>query len=503
MNILLEALKKTFIKDTEDIKNPSNETRPENIAAELSNEYQGITAFTGEDSELDLGGYNTISPTVYQNKVIRKYRELLSSSDVDYAVDLIINEMIFSLDEDVLVLSTSDNISNKVRDKLTEKFNKIKKVINMKENLYLICRQLYIDGQINLALTYDKSNLKDGIKEFKILEPFNLIFNKEKQIWTYIESDVEDLYNDNEFDETYSKDELLHIDFKLYKNIAIGRDKYAKINYGYLENAIKYVNQLNTLESLLVPSRYTRSVSRRLFNVDVAELPPKKAKELMDKIRSDFKYKKTYDINNGNIKNINATQPIVEDYWLSNRNGGRGTTVELMDEKGSVMDLDDIIYISKKLFTSLKIPANRNPYLDESSDFGYDDNNISNEDMSFYLFIDKLRQPVSNLIKRVLKRELIYSGDMTDQEWLKIDQDIDIEFSNRSIFLENMRKDLFFKSIGNLQDIKEEIGSIISLDSAVNTTLGWTSDKLEEELDKIREEKTNSKFNNFYSKEDY
>ena len=503
---LFEALKKSFIKGEEKIKKPSNETSPLRTTVDLSNDYLGITAFTAEDDSYGFEGYGSISPILYQNRVIKKYRDLASNGDVDYAIDLIINEMIFSVEDEILRLDISGDRSEKIRENINESFKKILKTMNINENLYILCRQLYIDGQLNIALTFDTSDLKEGIKSFKIIEPFNLVFDKSKNIWRYEENDSHDsLYyeEDREYDETYSKDELIHIDFKLYKTIALGENKSARINYGYLESALKYVNQLNTLESLLVPLRYSRSVSRRLFNVDVADMPPKKAKEYMDKIKSEFRYKKTYDIENGNIKNINSTQPIVEDYWLSNRNGGRGTTVELMDEKGSLMDLDDIIYISKKLFTALKIPSNRNPYLDETSDFGYDENNISSEDMIFYLFIDKLRKPVESLFKRLLKRELIYSGKMTEQEWNSIESDIEINFANKSIFLENMKKDLFLKSIGNLQDIKDEIGTVISLESALKQTLGWSSEQVKEEMEKIKEEKTNSLFNNFYSNDDY
>ena len=502
---LFEALKKPFIKDNAGIKNPSSETNPLKVAAELSDEYSGVVAFSTDEINAGYEGYGAqISPLQYQNKIIKRYRNLASNADVDYAIDIIVNEMIFSTDEDILKINI-DSKSEKLKKKISEKFNKIQNAINIRENISILSRQLYIDGQINIALVYDKSELKAGIKGFNILEPFNLYFDKSDRLWKFQEESTDtSLYStaEDKYDETYSTDELIHVDFKLYKNILLGENESSKINFGYLESAEKYANQLSTLESMLVPLRYSRSVSRRLFNVDVAELPPKKAKELMNQIRNEFKYKKSYDVETGTIKNINATQPIVEDYWLSNRNGGRGTTVELMDEKGSLMDMEDILYISKKLFTALKIPANRNPYLDDSPDFSYDSDTMSSDDMSFYLFIDKLRSPISSLFKRILKRELIYSGEMTEQEWNGIKDDISIEFYSKSIFLENMKRDLFLKGIGNFQDLKEEIGKVVSLETALKITLGWSTEDINEELEKIKNEKANPLYKSFYSEED-
>jgi len=501
---LWEAIKKPFISDTSDIKKPSSETRPENITVELSDEYTGVVAFSSEDSGKGFNSYSeTMTPLEYQNKVIKKYRVLAEHSDVNYAIDILVNEMIFSIDNDILKINVS-NQSDKIKKKIIEKFNKIIKTVNIKDNIDIICRQLYTDGQLNIALIYDKSELKSGIKSAKILEPFNLFYDKSDKLWKFVEKESDSLYSTEiKYDETYSSDELVHVDFKLYKNITLSEDEVTKINYGYLESVSKYANQLDTLESLLVPLRYSRSVSRRLFNIDVADLPPKKAKELMNQIRNEFKYKKTYDTTNGTIKNINATQPIVEDYWLSNRNGGRGTTVDTMDEKGALMDLDDIIFISKKLFTSLKIPSNLNPYLDDIGDFSYDSDTVSGDNMSFYLFIDKLRKPVISLMKRILMRELIYTGDITEQEWYQLEDDIEIDFSSKSLFLENMKRDLFLKGIGNFQDIKEDIGKIVSLETALKTTLGWSSEDISEELEKIRKEKANPLYNNFYSDSEF
>jgi hypothetical protein len=185
---------------------------------------------------------------------------------------------------------------------------------------------------------------------------------------------------------------------------------------------------------------------------------------------------------------------------MSNRNGARGTTVDTMDEKGAMMDLEDIIYTSKKLFTSLKVPVNRNPYAEEDGGpFSFDSQDTTNQDMQFYLHVDRLRLPIIELFKELLKREIIVTGVMTKEEWNKYEDKIDIQFSSKSIFLENMDKDLFIKAIDNYTNFKDEVGVMVSLETALEKTFGWTNEQLQEELEKIKEERNNNLYQAFYA----
>ncbi len=330
-----------------------------------------------------------------------------------------------------------------------------------------------------------------------------LYFDKTNSVWKYFNKLEEgSLYDtlEDDIDEEYTKDELVHVDYDLTSKIKMG-DHHYKVNLSYLENSAKTLNKLNTLEDMLVPMRYSRSVSRRLFNIDNADLPPAKAKENMDAIRAEFKYKKSYDIETGQIKGMVATHPMVEDYWMSNRSGSRGTTVEVMDEKGSLMDLDDIMLTGKKLYASLKIPTNRNPYADQDGgNFGYDsDKEITNEELQFFLFIDRLRIPVIKMLKDILKRQVIYTGVMSEKEWNKYSEKIKITFTSASIYVENMKRDLYLRKLENFEAVKEQIGTIYSLETVAEEVLNMGSVELLEELDKIEQEKQNPKYRNFYS----
>ena len=309
---------------------------------------------------------------------------------------------------------------------------------------------------------------------------------------------IQEIENNIEFTEP----ELVHVDYGLYTRILKDSQMPYQVNLGYLENVFKASNMLQTLENMLVPMRYSRSVSRRLFNIDVADLPPKQAKALMDKIRAEFRYKKSYDPSTGTIKNMRNTTPIVEDYWMSNRGGSKGTTVDTMDEKGSVMDMEDIIYAAKKLYNSMKVPTSRNPYSDDPGSFSFEAQDITQEELSFYIFIDRLRVPMGKLIKETLRRELVATGVFMDSEWKKYSDKIEITFTSSQIFLENMRKDLFMKNIEAFASVKENVGESISLSTAVKETFGWGSDQLEEELKLIEEEKMKPEFKAFYARDE-
>ena len=510
LNSLVESLKKTFVSDPlpDEMKNPSADVDLKHNLGTLSDDpYGGALVFNSGDTT-DVFGLGTVTQFDYQNGIIKKYRELATDPEVSNGIDIIINEIAYTIEDDIFTLNI-DEENDKIKEAISKEFENVQNILNVKEKLYNIARQMYIDGQINIALIYQTNDLKGGIKVAKIIEPLNLYFDKSDRLWKYNKSNelYDSLYNyeDDNYDLTYTEAELVHQDYNLYTKIKVNesggmaRTEYI-VNLGYLENVFKTANMLNTLENMLVPLRYNRSVSRRLFNVDMGDLPPKASKESMNKIRAEFKYKKTYDPNTGTIKNIKNTQPLVEDYWFANRSGGKGTTLEVMDEKGALMDLEDIRHAAKKLYQSLKIPTSRNPYAEDEPRFSFQDTEITQEELNFYIFISRLRIPITKLFKEILRRQLVSKGVFTDSEWKNYEKKISVQFTQDSIFLENMKSQMFLQKIENLAGIKESIGEVISLETAANYTLGWSNEELREELEKIEEERINPLYKNFYSR---
>ncbi len=502
---LWESLKKSFTKDNIELKNISNDPDTRTSTKVLSDDpYGGSIIINGAESQSEFQyDYNEIDKFEYQNKIIKSYRELANNDDVSNCVDILINEIVYTVDDDVFKISINEE-NEKIKDVINKSFEKVLGLLNIRENMYNISRQMYIDGQLNVSLGYIKGKVKDGIKTANIIEPMNLYFDTKNSLWKYNQTiDTEYLYGSGMDIQKveFSESEMVHIDYDLYTKIQKESELPFKVNLGYLENVFKSANMLRTLENMLVPLRYSRSVSRRLFNIDVADLPPKQAKALMDKIRAEFRYKKSYNTDDGTITNIKSQQPLVEDYWMSNRSGGKGTTVETMDEAGGLMDLEDIRLAATKLYTAMKVPTSRNPYSDDQATFSFESTEITQEEMSFYIFINRIRIPLTNLIKQILRRELVATGVFLDSEWKSYEQKIEIQFTAAAVFLENMKKDLFMKNIEAFAGIKENIGEVISLSTAVENTFGWSTEQLDAELEKIKQEQANRLYDNFYERD--
>ncbi len=503
---LIEAIKsKSFVSDTINTEDLSNFPDINHKTKIISDDpYGGSIVINNANGQEDYQYTAGIDKFAYQNGIIRKYRELAADGEVSNGIDIVVNELIYTTDVDVFKIII-DEENDKISDKINDSFKKVLSMLNIRENMFNIGRQMYIDGQLNVSLAYQK-DIKKGIASAVLLEPLSLYFDQGDSNWKYNQDEIEEsLYGGNKIDEdriTFTEAEMVHVDYGLYSRVQSDNEVPFQINLGYLENVFKNANMLQTLENMLIPLRYSRSVSRRLFNIDVADLPPKQAKALMDKIRGEFRYKKSYDPSSGTIKNIKGTQPMVEDYWMSNRGGAKGTTVDTMDEKGALMDMEDIMHAAKKLYASMKIPTSRNPYSEDRPSFSFDNTDITQEELSFYIFISRLRIPITKLIKEILRRELVSTGVFLDTEWKGYSEKINIQFTADSIFLENMRNDMFLKAMDNFGGVKDNIGETISLQYAVENTFGWGSEQLNDELKKIEEEKNNPLFKAFYARDE-
>ena len=215
------------------------------------------------------------------------------------------------------------------------------------------------------------------------------------------------LYVKNYEKEKYSQEEIIRLDFGLY-------DEF--ICLSYLEYALKTANILKSLEDLLLPLRFSRSVSRRVFNVDIGDLPNKRAEEYMKKLQEKFKYKKFYNNETGEISNQQHITSMVEDYWFAKRSSGKGTEVSTIDETGNLGELRDIIYFNKKLYRALNIPTSK---LDIDPDanhiFSIDATETTQEDVKFMTFISRIRKVYTQIFIELLRRQSISTKVLTDK----------------------------------------------------------------------------------------
>ena len=492
-NILQEVVK-SFLKqpDYTVTDKDTSIVDPENTLIDMSDELPTTGSFF-DDSNNGVFGYSDVSDILFKQKEkIMKYRQLAMSPDVTDALDEIVNEVIFSYDDKMPLKIDIDIENTKVVNKITEKFEKICKKMNVKRNIYQIVKQSYTDGQLIFHLAYEENKVKNGIKSIKMIDPCLFYFDYKDNTYKYM-SDKKDTFGHmNVGVQNYNIEEIVKEDFGLYDG---------KINLGYLEYALKPANMLKTLEDLLIPMRFSRSISRRVFNVDVGDLPGKRAAEVMQEMQSKFKYKKFYNAETGEVSNQQHITSMVEDYWFSNRSGGKGTQVDVLDESGNLGELDDILYFNRKLYKAMKIPSSRiDP--DGENYFDYDSTRVTKDDMKFFMFISRIRQIYSNSFKEILKREVVATGVMTESEWEEYEDEIEISFVNENNFIEKLKLDNFMKKIDIYATAQEYQGKLFSVEKILKDVFKMSDEEIKEEFEKIQKEEKDPLFAKFYQTED-
>ena len=504
-NFLTETVKRFLKNPNRDPNKDSSKVHNVDTLSNLPNDSDLRSgSFFDIDPESQFGGgfyHAEISDIlIRQREKILEYRQLAMNPDVSNALDDIVNEIIFVYDNiSPLKLEMTENENQKLQKAIQDAFETVERMIGIKKNLFNIVKSSYVDGQCILHLAYDKVHQKEGIKRIRQIDPINFYFDMEKKKYRYFRNELtsKNLYQVVELDPTeyeYDPEEIVRVDFGLHQD---------NLNLSYLEEAIKSANMLKTLEDLLIPLRFSRSISRRVFNVDIGDLPSKRGEEIMREYQKKFKYKKFYNNETGEVTNQQHITSMVEDYWFANRSGSRGTTVDLLDESGNLGELNDILYFAKKLYRSLKIPSNRieiNP--DGDHDFSYDSNQVSKEDLKFFMFISRVRQVYTELFKEVLKREVVSTGIMTEKEWLENEMNINIQFVNENTFIEKMNIDTFNSKMDIYKNIVDEQGKIFPVRYILSKIFNMSDNEIDDNLNAIQKEKKDKRLEQFYTQDD-
>ena len=502
--LLTEKVKQIF--KPKDNKKVSSVVDPYKIQTDLTND---------PDSKLGAFYYDTEIPTDItryfkyddrstfeqlideQRRKILTYRALSAQSEVSRAISEIVNEIIFVYDDSLPLKLQMNEENEKLLNRISDEFTKLCNMSNIKFNLFEIVKKSFVDGQLVLHCQYG-DNVKDGIQKIEMIDPINFYYNKEHDAYEYLMNEYDQTlyyYNIDEPLLQYSKEEIVRVDFGLHDE---------RINLSYLEYALKPANMLKTLEDLLVPMRFSRSISRRVFNVDIGDLPDKRAREVMQNIQREFKYKKFYNNETGEVTNQQHITSMVEDYWFANRSGGRGTTVETLDETGNLGEIDDILYFARKLYRSLNIPISR-LYLDQEADhtFDYETTSITHEEMAFFMFVSRLRKVYTKAFKELLKRQVVCQGIMTEAEWTTKENEIEIQFTNENSFIEKMKLDNFQKCMDIYSSMQEQQGKVISVKELMKKIFNYSDEEIQDILKEIKKEKEDPLLKDFYNQDEF
>ena len=418
--------------------------------------------------------------------LIMKYRDISSQPECDAAIEDIINEAIVGAEDSApvdIVLDELD-ISDKIKESVKHEFNTILKLLNFNYNAHEIFRKWYVDGRLPYHIIIDKDKPKNGIKQLNYIDPAKLRKVKE------VEHEVDPTTGAKvikKVDEYFVyQDERLNVadqGIKIYPD-AIAfctsgqMDPSRKRILSYLHKALKPVNQLRMMEDSVVIYRISRAPERRIFYIDVGNLPKGKAEEYLKGIMNQYRNKLVYDAKTGDIKDDRKHMSMLEDFFLPRREGGRGTEITTLPGGENLGQIDDILYFQKKLFKSLNVPVNR---LEQEAQFTLGrSSEITRDEVKFKKFIDRLRKRFSDLFMQLVKTQLLLKGIITNDDWETWKESIGFNYQEDNYFSELKEAEMVEARFGLLSSVESYIGKYLSHEYVAKKILRFTEDEMKE-----------------------
>jgi len=435
-----------------------------------------------------FGAYLDLDGDKAKNEIdlILKYRDVATQPECDAAVEDIINEAIVGDHDDTPVRIVLDEVetSDKIKEVITQEFNHILGLLNFNAYAHDIFRRWYVDGRLPYHIIIDKDKPKAGIRELRYIDPTKLRKVKEIEEEQDPKTGAKIITKQEEyfiFQDTKMGDSnqglKIHPDSIAYCTSGV-LDPSRKRILSYLQKALKPVNQLRMMEDSLVVYRISRAPERRIFYIDVGNLPKGKAEEYLKNIMSQYRNKMVYDAKTGDIKDDKKHMSMLEDFFLPRREGGRGTEITTLPGGENLGQIDDIIYFQKKLYRSLNVPVNR---LDQESQFSLGrSTEISRDEVKFKKFIDRLRKRFSDLFMQTLKTQLILKGIIVSSDWDTWKESITFDFIEDNYFAELKEAEIWRERFEMLATLDEYVGKYISNEWVRKKVLRFTDDDIKE-----------------------
>jgi len=410
-----------------------------------------------------------------ENQMIQHYRSMALYPEVDSAIEDIVNEAIV-LDQDrkpVKLNLDHVNLSETIKTKIYFEFNHILKMLDFSNKATDIFRRWYIDSKVFYYKKIDKNDLRKGILELIPIDPIKIKkirkIEKEKGFYGKLGpfSPVKSIQEYYVYTDT-DKDAAFPTSGTGWKiapdTVAYGHsgiiDSATKRVVGYLQKAVRPLNLLRQIEDAVAIYRISRAPERRIFYVDVGNLPKQKAEQYLREIMNRYRNKIIYDPATGQIKDERNHMSMLEDFWMPRREGGRGTEISTLDGGQNLGQMEDVMYLQQKLFRALSIPLSR--MMGESGFNMGRSAEITRDEVRFNKFIDRLRHRFCSVFLDILKTQVILKGIMTEEDWNRINQDITFRFNNDSYFTELKNNDILRERIDIIAAVTPFIGTFFS-----------------------------------------
>jgi len=419
------------------------------------------------------------------HQLIMKYRGIAMHPEVDMAIEEIQNEAVSTseLESSVSLSLDKVEVSDKIKKLMTEEFDYITSLLNFQDNGHDMFRRWYVDGRLVHHIIVDPSNLKAGIKELRFIDSAKvrklkeIKYKKDESSGAKVVDQVNEYYIYQEKPGNQQSGIKLTTDSVSYVTSGLLDESRKKV-ISYLHKALKPVNQLRMMEDSLVIYRLARAPERRIFYIDVGNLPRGKAEEYMKSIMTKYRNKLVYDSNTGDIRDDRKHMSMLEDFWLPRREGGRGTEITSLPGGENLGQIDDVIYFQKRLYRSLNVPLNR---LEQEAQFSLGrSTEISRDEVKFQKFIDKLRRRFSKLFLELLKKQLIMKKIVTEEDWNKWKNDITVDYLRDNHFTELKDNEILRERVQTLDMISQYTGEYFTRDWVMRNVLRFDDEEIKE-----------------------
>jgi hypothetical protein len=488
---------------------PSEEKSKSVISPVPPNNGDGVDNFIASGfygSYVDIEG-------AYRNEheLIKRYREMAIHPEVDNAIEDVVNEAIVSdlYDSPVEIELSNVNASDKLKDIIRKEFRYIKELLDFDKKSHEIFRNWYVDGRLYYHKVIDLKKPEEGIKELRYIDPMKMKFvRQEKKVGKGNGIDLSRttetskvLYPDIEEFFVYSPKPNYPIGMissaSGQKGIKMAKDTVTYVTSGlvdrnkgsilsYLHKAIKALNQLRMIEDSLVIYRLSRAPERRIFYIDVGNLPKVKAEQYLRDVMNRYRNKQVYNAQTGEIRDDRKFMSMMEDFWLPRREGGRGTEITTLPGGQNLGELADIEYFQKKLYRALGVPESR-----IANDGGFNlgrSSEILRDELKFTKFVGRLRKRFAYIFSDMLRTQLILKNIITPEDWEKISDHIQYDFLYDNQFSELKESELMNDRLGTLATIEPYIGKYFSVDYVRRKILRQTDAEMKEIDEQIEKE---------------
>ena len=469
----------------------------------------------GVDNYISSGFYGQYLDIegVYRNEfdLIKRYREMSLHPEADGAIEDVVNEAIVSdlYDSPIEIELSNLNASDKLKNIIRKEFKNIKKIMDFDKKSHEIFRNWYIDGRLYYLKVIDQKKPEEGIQDLRYIDPLKIrhIRQEKKKNKATLGPDLgskdKDKFQSPELEEYFvytpkpSYPTGTMVGGGGAKGIKIAKDSITYCTSGlvdrnkgnvlsYLHKAIKSLNQLRMIEDSLVIYRLSRAPERRIFYIDVGNLPKVKAEQYLKEVMSRYRNKQVYNAQTGEIRDDRKYMSMMEDFWLPRREGGRGTEITTLPGGQNLGELSDIEYFQKKLYRSLGVPESR-----IASDGGFNlgrSSEILRDELKFAKFVGRLRKRFANMFSDMLRTQLILKNIVSPEDWEDMNEHIQYDFLYDNQFSELKESELMNERLGLLATIEPYIGKYYSNEYVRRRILRQTDTEILEIDEQIEQE---------------